>query len=96
MSSLAPSCSDVLGVSGRAMLDALVAAKPNPVKLATLARGQSRAEGEVLADALRGHLTPHHGFLLEQILDATGSTGGDGVSVRRAHRGRGPPPRAAH
>lgn len=59
---------DVLGVSGRAMLDALVAGETDPVKLATLARGSLVPKAKVLADALRGHFTPHHGFLLGQIL----------------------------
>jgi transposase len=59
---------DVLGVSGRAMLDALVAGQTDPVKLATLARGSLVPKAKVLADALRGRFTPHHGFLLGQIL----------------------------
>jgi transposase len=60
--------SDVLGVSGRAMLDALVAGETDPVTLATLARGSLVPKAKVLADALRGRFTPHHGFLLGQIL----------------------------
>jgi transposase len=59
---------DVLGVSGRAMLDALVAGETDPVKLATLARGSLAPKTKVLAEALRGRFTPHHGFLLGQIL----------------------------
>jgi transposase len=59
---------DVLGVSGRAMLDALVAGETDPVKLATLARGSLVPKAKVLTEALRGRFTPHHGFLLGQIL----------------------------
>jgi transposase len=60
--------SDVLGVSGRAMLDALVAGETDPAKLATLARGSLVPKGKQLAEALRGRFTAHHGFLLGQIL----------------------------
>ena len=59
---------DVLGVSGRAMLNALVAGDTDPAKLATLARGSLIPKAKQLAEALRGRFTPHHGFLLDQIL----------------------------
>ena len=60
--------SDVLGVSGRAMLNALVAGDTDPARLATLARGSLIPKAKQLAEALRGRFTPHHGFLLDQIL----------------------------
>lgn len=60
---------DVLGVSGRAMLEALVAGQDDPEKLAELARGKLRGKIPQLKRALRGHVTPHHQFLLEQLLD---------------------------
>ncbi|MGH3426112.1 MAG: IS110 family transposase [Mycobacteriales bacterium] len=60
--------SDVLGVSGRAMLDALVAGDTDPARLATLARGSLIPKAKQLGEALRGRFTPHHGFLLGQIL----------------------------
>ena len=59
---------DVLGVSGRAMLNALVAGETDPAKLATLARGSLIPKAQQLGEALRGRFTPHHGFLLDQIL----------------------------
>lgn len=59
---------DVLGVSGRAMLNALVAGDTDPAKLAMLAKGSLVPKMKQLAEALRGRFTPHHGFLLGQIL----------------------------
>ncbi|MEO7134846.1 MAG: IS110 family transposase [Vicinamibacterales bacterium] len=60
--------SDVLGVSGRAMLNALVAGDTDPAKLAALAKGSLVPRKTQLAEALSGRFTPHHGFLLGQIL----------------------------
>ena len=60
--------SDVLGVSGRAMLNALVDGETDPTQLAKRARGSLIPETKQLAEALRGRFTPHHGFLLKQIL----------------------------
>jgi transposase len=59
---------DVLGVSGRAMLNALVAGDTDSAKLATLARGSLIPKVKQLGEALQGRFTPHHGFLLGQIL----------------------------
>lgn len=59
---------DVLGVSGRQMLAALVAGEQDPARLAELARGKLRGKLTELQRALRGHVTPHHQFLLEQLL----------------------------
>ncbi len=60
--------SDVLGVSGRAMLDALVAGETDPAQLAKLARGSLTPKATQLGEALRGRFTSHHAFLLGQIL----------------------------
>jgi transposase len=60
--------SDVLGVSGRAMLNALVAGETDPTRLASLARGSLTPKVKQLAETLRGRFTAHHGFLLGQIL----------------------------
>jgi transposase len=60
--------SDVLGVSGRAMLDALVAGETDPKTLATRARGSLIPKATQLAEGLRGRFTAHHAFLLGQIL----------------------------
>jgi transposase len=60
---------DVLGVSGRDMLSALVAGETKPEALAELARGKLRGKIPDLKRALQGHITPHHQFMLEQLLD---------------------------
>lgn len=59
---------DVLGVSGRAMVDALVAGTTDPTVLAELARGKLRAKLPALRRALQGRFRRHHAFLVEQIL----------------------------
>ena len=60
---------DVLGTSGRDMLAALVAGEKDPQALAELARGKLRQKIPALKRALHGRVTPHHQFLLEQLLD---------------------------
>lgn len=60
---------DVLGVSGRDMLQALIAGETDPVKLAELARRKLRAKIPALRLALRGRVTDHHRFLLKLLLD---------------------------
>ncbi len=59
---------DIMGKSGRAMLDALVAGERNPAKLADLALARMRGKIPELQRALRGHLTDHHVFLLKSLL----------------------------
>jgi transposase len=61
--------SDIFGVSGRAMLAALIAGQTNPHELARLARGSMRAKTRVLQEALTGHFTGHHAFMLGMMLD---------------------------
>ena len=56
---------DVLGVSGRAMLKALIQGEEDPVKLADLARRRLRGKIPQLEKALQGHLTDHHRFMLQ-------------------------------
>jgi transposase len=56
--------SDVVGKSGRAMIEALIAGETNPVKLASLADRRVKASAEELREALRGRVTKHHRFLL--------------------------------
>lgn len=55
---------DVLGVSGRAMLRALVDGESDPVVLANLARRQLRGKIPQLRLALEGRVTEHHRFML--------------------------------
>jgi transposase len=64
--------SDVLGVSGRDMLRALVAGETDPAKLAELARRKLRAKIPALRLALQGKVTEHHRFLLGLLLDELG------------------------
>jgi transposase len=59
---------DVMGVSGRAMVEALVHGTTDPEVLADLARGQLRKKLPALRRALVGRFQPVHVFLLEQIL----------------------------
>jgi transposase len=59
---------DSFGVSGRAMLDALVAGERDPKALAQLARTRMRAKLGQLTEAFTGHFTDHHGFLLATML----------------------------
>jgi transposase len=60
--------SDVMGASGRAMVEALVAGTTDPQVLADLARGKLRQKLPALQRALVGRFRPVHAFLLEQIL----------------------------
>lgn len=61
--------SDVLGKSGRAMLEALAAGQRSPEDIAALADYRVRATREEVADALRGRLTPHQHLMLRLQLD---------------------------
>lgn len=65
---LATVASDILGVSGRAMLAALTGGTTDPAVLADLARGRLRAKLPALRQALTGRFRPHHAFLVGQIL----------------------------
>jgi transposase len=60
---------DLLGKSGRAMLEALAAGEDDPAKLAALAHPRLAATPERLREALRGRATRHHRFLLRLHLD---------------------------
>lgn len=60
--------SDILGVSGREMLDALVAGEENPGKLAESARGRMKAKIPQLKLAMEGAFRDHHRFMLKQLL----------------------------
>ncbi|GAC1459503.1 MAG: IS110 family transposase [Pseudarthrobacter sp.] len=66
--------SDIMGVSGRAMLEALIAgagdpAGPDPAVLADLAKRRLRNKIPELAQALNGRFTEHHAFLARMHLD---------------------------
>jgi transposase len=56
---------DILGLSGRAMLKAFIQGEENPLKLADLAQRKLRGKIPELRKALEGHLTEHHRFMLQ-------------------------------
>jgi transposase len=66
---LASVASDVLGVSGRAMLRALIRGEEDPVALADLARKRLREKIPQLQEALSGQVEEHHRFLLGMLLE---------------------------
>jgi transposase len=55
---------DVMGMSGRAMIEALIGGESDPAKLARLANYRLKTSQEKLREALRGRVTNHHRFLL--------------------------------
>jgi transposase len=55
---------DIMGRSGRKMIEALIAGQSDPAKLARLADPRVKASQETLREALRGRVTRHHRFLL--------------------------------
>jgi len=65
---LASVATDILGVSGRAMLEALVHGTTDPAVLADLARGKLRKKLPALRQVLAGRFRPHHAFLVGQLL----------------------------
>lgn len=65
--------SDILGQSGRAMLEALIDGETDPERLADLARGTARHKRRELIESLHGRVTPHHRALLKLHLDLIGA-----------------------
>jgi transposase len=61
--------SDIIGVSGRAMLEALIAGDRDPAALADLAKRRLRNKIPHLTEALQGRFTEHHAFLARVHLD---------------------------
>jgi transposase len=61
---LASVATDILGVSGRAMLSALIEGERDSHKLANFAQRQLRGKIPELEKALEGHVTTHHQFML--------------------------------
>jgi transposase len=60
---------DITGVSGRAILGALLQGQTDPQALASFARGRLRKKTEQLKEAVQGTLKDHHRFLLSQQLE---------------------------
>jgi Transposase IS116/IS110/IS902 family len=67
--------SDMFGVSGRQLLEALIAGQRDPKVLAQLAQGRMRSKLGVLEEALTGHFRAHHGYLLRMMLDRIDALG---------------------
>jgi len=65
---LASVATDVTGVSGRAILQALLAGQSSPEEMAELAKGRMREKRELLAKALQGQVKAHHRFVLTELL----------------------------
>jgi transposase len=65
---LASVATDILGASGRRMLEAILAGEQDPAVLAELAQGRLRQKLPQLRLALQGRLQPHHRVLIERIL----------------------------
>ncbi len=61
--------SDISGVSGRAMLEALIAGERDPAVLADLAKRRMRSKIPALTEALTGRFSEHHAFLARLHLD---------------------------
>lgn len=66
---LASVATDALGASGRAMLEAIIGGQQDGQKLAEMSRGLLRNKIPELRQALQGRVTPHHRFLLRELLD---------------------------
>ena len=61
---IASAISNIMGTTGRAMLDAIVDGQTDPEVLARLAHPRIAASPSKLREALRGRVTPHHRFLV--------------------------------
>jgi transposase len=59
---------DIMGVSGKAMLEAILSGSTDPEVLPDLAKGRLRKKLPLLKEALQGRFRPHHQFSLGQIL----------------------------
>lgn len=60
---------DILGVSGRKMIQALIDGETDTVKMANMARGRLREKIPLLEQALVGKITEHHQFMLKALMD---------------------------
>jgi transposase len=73
--------SDIFGVSGRAMMAALISGERDPKVLAQLARSRMRTKIGRLEDAFNGRFDDHHRFLLTRMLDRIDSVNADIAAV---------------
>jgi transposase len=75
--------SDIFGVSGRAMLAALVAGERDPKALARMARTRLRAKQGLLEEAFCGRFSDHHAFLLDRMLSRVDQASADIAELDR-------------
>jgi transposase len=75
--------SDIMGVSGRAMITALIRGERDPQRLAELALGRMRPKIPALIEALTGRFDDHHGLLCQLMLDQI-----EGLDAAVAHLDR--------
>lgn len=75
--------SDIFGVSGRAMMTALIAGEHAPAVLADLAKGSMRRKTDALIEALTGRFTDHHAFLLSQMTRHVDRIDGDIATIEQ-------------
>jgi transposase len=70
LASIKLSCvvTDIMGKTGRAILEALIAGKDDPEQLAELAQGSLKKKTAELREAVTGRMRPHYAFLLQQEL----------------------------
>ena len=66
---------DIMGVSGRDMVEALIAGQRDPKVLAELARGRMRGKRAALVQALTGRFNDHHAELARMLLDQIDALG---------------------
>jgi transposase len=60
--------SDIHGVSGRAMIEALIGGQRDPKVLAQMARGPMKRKTAALEEALTGHFNDHHALICTMML----------------------------
>lgn len=65
---LASVVTNIEGVSGRAILDAIIEGKATPKAMAELAKGRLRTKRDALEQALAGRVQAHHRFILQELL----------------------------
>jgi transposase len=61
--------SDILGVTGRRIIEAIIAGQEHPDWLADKARGTLRSRRDQLRLVLKGHITDHHRYMLRELMD---------------------------
>jgi hypothetical protein len=79
---------DIVGLSGRRMIEAIIAGETAPNALAALAHRRIKATPSELEAALRGRVTAHHRFMLRLHLDHMNAL--DGPLPKLTRRSRPP------